>query len=62
MSDQHSGQTLAYLGDALIEVAVREHLLGQGFTKVNDLHKRAIRYTSAVGQSKVAIRWLEEQI
>lgn len=62
MSDQHSGQTLAYLGDALIEVAVREHLLGQGLTKVNDLHKRAIRYTSAVGQSKVAIRWLEDDL
>lgn len=60
MSDQHSGQTLAYLGDALIEVAVREHLIEQGLTKVNDLHKRAIRFTSAVGQSKVAIRWLED--
>lgn len=62
MSDQHSGQTLAYLGDAWIELAVREHLLAKGWTKVNDLHKRAIRFTSAVGQSKVAIRWLEEQI
>lgn len=61
MSDQHSGQTLAYLGDAWIELAVREHLLAKGWTKVNDLHKRAIRYTSAVGQSKVAIRWLEDQ-
>lgn len=61
MSDQHSGQTLAYLGDAWIELAVREHLLAKGWTKVNDLHKRAIRFTSAVGQSKVAIRWLEVQ-
>lgn len=61
MSDQHSGQTLAYLGDALIEVAIREHLMGQGLTKVNDLHKRAIRFTSAIGQSKVAVRWLEEE-
>jgi ribonuclease III family protein len=61
LSDQHSGQTLAYLGDALIELSVRQHLLAKGWTKVNDLHKRAIRFTSAVGQSKVAIRWLEDQ-
>jgi ribonuclease-3 family protein len=62
LSDQHSGQTLAYLGDALIEVAVREHLLSKGWTKVNDLHKRAIRFTSAVDQAKVAIRWQDEQV
>jgi ribonuclease-3 family protein len=62
LSDQHSGQTLAYLGDALIEVAVRKHLIGQGLTKVNDLHKRAIGYTSAIGQSKVALHWLEADL
>lgn len=60
MIDQHNGTTYAYLGDALLETAVREHLIAGGLTKVNDLHKRAIRFTSASGQAKVALIWLEQ--
>ena len=47
----YNGLTLAYLGDAVYELYVREHLLNKGYTKVNDLHENAIQYTSAVGQS-----------
>lgn len=49
---QLSGLTLAYLGDAIFEVKVREHLLNKGFQKVDNLHKEAIKYTSATGQAK----------
>ncbi|MDD3477833.1 MAG: ribonuclease III domain-containing protein [Candidatus Izemoplasmatales bacterium] len=52
--NQLAGLTLAYLGDVTYESAVRERLIGRGLTKVNDLHRAAIRYTSAVGQAKVA--------
>jgi ribonuclease-3 family protein len=49
---QLSGTTLAYMGDAIYEVLVREMLLKQGIQKVDNLHKEAIKYTSAVGQNK----------
>lgn len=49
---QLSGVTLAYIGDAIYEVLVREMLLKKGIQKVDNLHKKAIKYTSAVGQNK----------
>ena len=49
---QLSGVTLAYMGDAIYEVLVREMLLKKGIQKVENLHKLAIKYTSAVGQNK----------
>jgi len=48
-----NGLALAYIGDAIYELRVREHLLNSGFTKVNDMHKRATDFTSASGQSLV---------
>lgn len=48
----YNGLTLAYIGDATYEVLVREYLLRKGFTKVDNLHKEAIKYTSAEGQEK----------
>lgn len=49
---QFSGVTLAYIGDSIYELKVREFLIEKGLTKVDDLHKEAIKYTSAVGQAK----------
>ena len=48
---QYNGVTYAYIGDAIYELMVREHLLDSGLTKVDSLHKEAIKYTSAVGQA-----------
>lgn len=51
---QESGLTLAYIGDAVYELKVREYLLSSGITKVNNLHQEAItKYTSAQAQSKI---------
>ncbi|MBU1020650.1 MAG: ribonuclease III [Firmicutes bacterium] len=50
--NQLSGNTLAYLGDSVFEMAVREHLIAKGITKVDELHKQAIVFTSATGQMK----------
>jgi ribonuclease-3 family protein len=50
----HSGLTLAYLGDSLWETYIREYLMKKGFTKVNDLHRMAIKYTAATPQAKAA--------
>ena len=49
---QYNGTTLAYIGDAVYEVIIREHLLNMGFSKVENLHNEAIKFTSAVGQKK----------
>lgn len=48
----HSGLTLAYLGDAIYELEIRKYILSKGFTKVNDLHKLVITFTSAKPQAK----------
>lgn len=48
---QFNGLALAYLGDAVWEVFVREHLLTSGVTKVNLLQKRATHFVSAKAQA-----------
>lgn len=51
--------TLAYLGDTVYESYIREYLIKKSlYTKINDLHKLAIKYVSAPSQSK-AIKNIE---
>ena len=45
--------TLAYLGDAIYEVYVREFLIKSGISKVDLLQKSAIKYVSAKNQCKI---------
>lgn len=45
--------TLAYLGDAIYEVYIREELIKQGIAKVEDLTKEATKYVSAKGQATI---------
>ena len=42
--------TLAYLGDAIYEVYVRNYLINKNISKVNELQKNAVKYVSAKGQ------------
>ena len=55
---QLSGTTLAYIGDSIYEVKVREFLIEKGLTKVNDLHKNAIKYTSAKNSFSIGSKYL----
>lgn len=49
-----NGLTLAYIGDAYFELKIRDYLItSKKLTKVNDLHKQAIKYTSAEAQDKI---------
>ncbi|UQS83947.1 Mini-ribonuclease 3 [Bombilactobacillus thymidiniphilus] len=57
---QLNGVTLAYLGDAVWEVYVRQHLLEQGLTKVNRLQQRATHFVSAKSQAAL-IALMQEQ-
>ena len=45
--------TLAYLGDSIYEVYVREYLINKGIAKVLDLQKESIKYVSAKSQSRI---------
>ena len=45
--------SLAYLGDAVYEVYVRNYLIEKGIAKVEDLQKEAINFVSAKSQSKI---------
>lgn len=48
---QINGIALAYIGDAVWEVFVREHLLELGLTKPNKLQHTATHYVSAKAQA-----------
>ncbi len=47
-----STPALAYLGDAVLEVLVREALILKGFEKSSTLNKEALKYVTAVNQAK----------
>ncbi|MGO2953219.1 MAG: Mini-ribonuclease 3 [Lactobacillus sp.] len=46
-----SGQTLAYLGDAVYEVFIRRHLIRGGIVKPQVLQREATHYVSAKAQA-----------
>ncbi|MBD7983682.1 Mini-ribonuclease 3 [Sporosarcina sp. Sa2YVA2] len=48
---QLNALALAYMGDAVYEQSIREHLLRSGRVKPNTLHKAATQYVSAKAQA-----------
>lgn len=57
---QLNSLALAYMGDAVLEQYVREHLLRSGRVKPNTLHKEATKYVSAKAQANVVRVMLQE--
>ncbi|WP_125708511.1 Mini-ribonuclease 3 [Lacticaseibacillus porcinae] len=57
---QLNGIALAYLGDAVYEVYVREHLLSRGFVRPNQLQRAATNFVSAKAQA-ACIDGMEKQ-
>ncbi|RZT13748.1 MULTISPECIES: Mini-ribonuclease 3 [Fictibacillus] len=57
---QLNGTTLAYMGDAVMEQFVREHLIRNGQVKPNKLHVSATKYVSAKAQAGMVVHLLEE--
>ena len=45
--------TLAYLGDSIYEVYIRDYLIKKGIAKVEDLQREAVKYVSAKSQAKI---------
>ncbi len=48
---QISASALAYLGDSVLEVLIREALVLKGYEKSSKLNKEALNYVTAVNQA-----------
>lgn len=57
---QLNALALAYMGDSVLEIAIREHLLRNGKVKPNILHREATHYVSAKAQAKIVRKMMEE--
>lgn len=44
---------LAYIGDSVFEVMVREYLLKKGFRKLQDIHQKTVAIVNASSQAKI---------
>lgn len=56
---QMNSLALAYIGDAVYELYVRDYLIKEGQVKPNQLHQKAITFVSGNAQSEVVRYWLE---
>lgn len=48
---QLSGNVLAFIGDAVLSLQVRQHLVAQGITKTKQLQELSTRFVSAKSQA-----------
>lgn len=55
----YNSLVLAYIGDSVYEVYIRQFLIERGLVKVNDLQKEAIKYVSAKGQANILKQLLD---
>lgn len=56
--DQLSPIVLAYIGDAVFEVYVRQRLVSDHVRKPHALHRAATRHVSAAAQARLLKRWM----
>ncbi|MBE6138314.1 MAG: ribonuclease III [Firmicutes bacterium] len=52
---------LAYIGDAVYELCVREYLISKGLCKVKELQQESIKYVSAKGQYQILSKMIDER-
>ncbi|WP_032535072.1 Mini-ribonuclease 3 [Streptococcus mutans] len=57
-----NGIALAFEGDAMYSTYIRKHLIFQGLTKPNQLHRKTTRYVSAKAQAMLITKMLEAQL
>ncbi|MFJ8064428.1 Mini-ribonuclease 3 [Psychrobacillus sp. NPDC096426] len=58
---QLNALALAYMGDAVFEQVVRQHLIYSGRVKPNTLHKEATKYVSAKAQATIVREMLNTE-
>ena len=54
--------SLAYLGDSIYEVYIREYLIKNGIAKVEELQRESVKYVSAKGQSKILLYLMDKNL
>lgn len=57
-----NGIALAFEGDAVYSLYIRRHLIFQGQTKPNQLHRLATRYVSAKAQASLIEKMLDQKV
>lgn len=62
MNKDKNSLALAYLGDAVYEIYIREYLINKGISKVNDLQKAAVKFVSAKSQTMYLTKMIDENI
>lgn len=58
---QYSPVILAYIGDAVFELIVREYMIGSGLRKIKDIHHETVDRVKAKNQAR-AIRTIYEEL
>ncbi|WP_123042149.1 Mini-ribonuclease 3 [Cohnella candidum] len=56
--EQLSPVVLAYIGDAVFEVYVRQWLIAGPIRKPHELHRAATKFVSAAAQARLLQRWM----
>ncbi len=59
-TNELSGGTLAYLGDAIWSLYVRSYLVEKGLKRPDDLQKKSIEFVSAKAQAGIFVALLEK--
>ncbi len=59
--EQLNSLVLAYMGDAIFELHVREHLIESGKVNPRELQHRAVKFVSANAQSAILHHFQEQQ-
>ncbi|NLO22600.1 MAG: Mini-ribonuclease 3 [Syntrophomonadaceae bacterium] len=59
--NQYSAVILAYIGDAVFELIVREHMVASGLRKIKDIHHETVDRVQAKNQAR-AIRSIYEEL
>ena len=57
-----NGIALAFEGDAVYSLYIRRHLIFQGQTKPNQLHRLATRYVSPKAQASLIEKMLDQEV
>lgn len=52
---------LAFIGDAVFEVFVRDYVIEKGYRTINEMHKQAIKYVRAKSQAN-AVKILSDEL
>lgn len=60
-SNEISGSTLAYLGDAVWSLKVREYLIERGYARAKDLQTKSVKFVSAKAQASFYYKLEDEK-